>query len=430
MMKLLKILFTTALLLGLSISITQAKRWTFSEIHDMPRSVEKDYYIWRFLNQRSTTASQARSIINEVNNINKKLRQSYKKKTGKRAPNITHLPYVTEQQKQDWKHQAEGNRLFSEGIKLVQRKKLQMALTYFHKAHDVYLKRWEKDKSLFWIYLLTKEKKYLSQIKRNSTHINIYTLLAADITHSQYPKSIITPRVSRKTISHIDETNPIHWAKMKIQVKQPDADLQALAEDCESQATIGMNTYIKAKACNYRKSYFPMPYRKIMKGYPKDRQALIYAIARQESRFVPSAISRSFALGLMQFMPFLVDHIAKQRGISIDYDDMFKPNIAITFANDHLDYLNKYLYHPLFVAYAYNGGIGFTKKLIKNPHYFRTGPFEPYLSMEKISNVEAREYGKRVLTNYVIYRNKLGKSTRLLPYIRQLTDPAKTDRFR
>ncbi|BAF72091.1 transglycosylase SLT domain-containing protein [Sulfurovum sp. NBC37-1] len=424
------LLSTLVILLALGTTSIEAKTFSYSQVHNMPRSVEKDYYIWRFLQQRSTTASQARTIIKDVDNINKKLRIAYKKKTGANPPNITHKPYVTEQQVEDWKHQAEGNRLFDEGIKQVQRKKLQKAITYFHKAHDVYLKRWEKDKSLFWLYLLTKEKKYLYKIKRNSTHINMYTLLAADITHSQYPKSIITPRVSKKSVSNIDVTNPIHWAKLKIKVKKPNADLEALAEDCESQATIGMNTYIKAKACNYRKSYFPMPYRSAMQGYPVERQALIYSIARQESRFVPASVSRSFALGMMQFMPFLIDHIAKQKGIQMDYDDMFKPKVAIRFADYHLDYLNKYLYHPLFVAYAYNGGIGFTKKLIRNRNYFRNGPFEPYLSMEKMTNVQAREYGKRVLTNYVIYMNKLGKSTRLLPYIKSLTDPSKTDKFR
>ncbi len=424
------LLSALVILLALGTTNIEAKTFTYSQVHKMPRSVEKDYYIWRFLNQGNTTASQARAIIKEVNNTNKKLREAYKKKTGVNPPNITYKPYVTEQQKADWKHQAEGNKLFDEGIRLVQKKKLQRALTYFHKAHEVYLKRWEKDKSLFWIYLLTKEKKYLYKIKQGSMHINMYTLLAADITHSQYPKSIITPRVSKKSVTHIDETNPIHWAKMKIKVKKPNADLDALAEDCESQATIGMNTYIKAKACNYRKSYFPMPYRSAMKGYSKERQALIYAIARQESRFVPASVSRSFALGMMQFMPFLIDHVAKKKGRRIDYDDMFDPKVAIEFADYHLDYLNKYLYHPLFVAYAYNGGIGFTKKLIRDPHYFRKGPFEPYLSMEKMTNIQAREYGKRVLTNYVIYMNKLGKSTRLLPYIKTLTDPSKTDRFR
>jgi len=132
----------------------------------------------------------------------------------------------------------------------------------------------------------------------------------------------------------------------------------------------------------------------------------------------------------MQFMPFLIDHVAKEKGQRIDYDDIFNPKKAIEYADFHLDYLNKWLYHPLFVAYAYNGGIGFTKKLIRKKNYFRKGPFEPYLSMEKMTNAEAREYGKRVLTNYIIYLNKLGKPTRMLPYMETLTDPAKTDRFR
>jgi soluble lytic murein transglycosylase len=167
-----------------------------------------------------------------------------------------------------------------------------------------------------------------------------------------------------------------------------------------------------------------------MRRFSKKRQALIYATARQESRFVPASVSPSFALGKMQFMPFLIDHVAKQKGENIDYDDIFNPRKAIEYADYHLDYLNKWLYHPLFVAYAYNGGIGFTKRLIKNRKYFRKGSFEPYLSMEKITNVEAREYGKKVLTNYVIYLNKLGKPTRLLPFIKQLTTPSKTDRFR
>jgi len=67
---------------------------------------------------------------------------------------------------------------------------------------------------------------------------------------------------------------------------------------------------------------------------------------------------------------------------------------------------------------------------IKKPDYFRKGAFEPYLSMEKMTNIEAREYGKRVLTNYVVYLNKLGISTRILPFLNILTSPAKTDKFR
>ena len=109
---------------------------------------------------------------------------------------------------------------------------------------------------------------------------------------------------------------------------------------------------------------------------------------------------------------------------------MFNPRKAIVYANHHLNYLTKYLHSPLFIAYAYNGGIGFTKKLLRKPGYFKKGPYEPYLSIEKIGNAEAREYGKKVLVNYVIYLNLLGVNARIKPLIDELVYPSKTDSFR
>jgi soluble lytic murein transglycosylase len=414
----------------LSTAALHAKRLTFSEVHKMPRSVEKDYYIWRFLSQPSTTASEAKFIIHDVNHLNKKLKTAYKKKTGF-IPKLSPRPLlvVSPSAKEAWKRKVQANKHFKTAIKQVERRELQQATNNFYKAYRLYEQRWEKDKTLFWLYLVTKKRTYLDKLLK-SYHINMYTLTAADMENRGYPRTIITPVVRKSSVWGIDAKDPIDWAKIKAKMYEPDADLDDLAEACESQETIGMHTYLKAKACNFRKSYFPMPYRDTMKKLPKKRQALIYAIARQESRFIPAAVSRSFALGMMQFMPFLIEHIAKQKGERIDLDMLFSPHKAIEYADYHLDYLNRYLYHPLFVAYAYNGGIGFTKKLIQNRHYFRKGPFEPYLSMEKISNAEAREYGKRVLTNYVIYLNKLGISTRLLPLLKRLTDPSKTDAFR
>ena len=394
----------------------------------MPLSVEKDYYIWRFLQQKSTTKSQAKAIIREAKYLNKKLKVAYKKKTGLKA-SIPKRKRPPSRSTRDWKQHSNAIKSFKYAIKMVQANRLGTAAQHFNAAYRQYEDRWEKDKCLFWLYKVTKKRSYLDQLK-SSYHINMYTLLAADITKSKYPRSIVTPSIRKDSIVGLDETNPIHWAKIKAKMNLPSTDLEDLADMCESKATVGMHTYLKAKACNYRKSYFPFPYRKTMKKLPKERQAMIYAIARQESRFVPASVSRSFALGMMQFMPFLIDHVAKEKGQRIDYDDIFKPEKAIEYANFHLDYLDKWLYHPLFVAYAYNGGIGFTKRLVRDKNYFRPGPFEPYLSMEKMTNVEAREYGKRVLTNYIIYLNKLGKPTRLLPYINMLTTPSKTDRFR
>jgi len=409
-------------------TILQAKTFTYGQIKSMPLSVEKDYYIWRFLMQRNTTKSEARAIIREAKYLNKKLKVAYRKKTGAKASIPKRTPPPS-RNKTDWKARSYGNKSFKYAIKMVEKNQLGKAAQHFNAAYNQYTDRWEKDKCLFWLYKVTNKKIYLNKL-RKSYHINMYTLLAADITNGKYPRTIVTPSIKRGSIYGLDETNPIHWARIKAKMNLPSTDLEDLADICKSKATVGMHSYLKAKACNYRKSYFPFPYRRTMRKFSKERQALIYAIARQESRFVPASVSRSFALGMMQFMPFLIDHVAKEKGQHIDYDDIFNPQKAIEYADFHLDYLNKWLYHPLFVAYAYNGGIGFTKRLIRQKNYFRKGPFEPYLSMEKMTNVEAREYGKRVLTNYVIYLNKLGKPTRLLPMINTLTTPSKTDRFR
>jgi soluble lytic murein transglycosylase len=68
--------------------------------------------------------------------------------------------------------------------------------------------------------------------------------------------------------------------------------------------------------------------------------------------------------------------------------------------------------NPLFVSYAYNGGIGFTKRKVLNYFKFK-GEYEPFFSMEMVPYSESREYGKKVLTNYVIYKTLLGEKTTL-----------------
>lgn len=70
---------------------------------------------------------------------------------------------------------------------------------------------------------------------------------------------------------------------------------------------------------------------------------------------------------------------------------MFDPRIAYLFGNIHLNLLEKSLYHPLFVAYAYNGGMGFTKKHLES-RYVHDGMYEPFLSMETMINEESQEY--------------------------------------
>ena len=408
-----------------TLSTLQAKTFTYWQVHQMPKSIEKDYYIWRLLSQKSTTKQEAQNIIYEATRLNKKLQTAYKAKTGLTAK----LPKVeaTGSTENSWRARSKAHKHFKHGLALLKQGKPQQAAGYFDVARRAYKKHYDIDKTLFWLYLSTKNKVYIKAL-RQSHHVNIYTLMAADTMQARYPKTITESLWKSKT-SGFDIKNPIDWAKVKHQMKAG-CNLDDLADDFKSQECIGIYTYIKAKASHFKEVYFPMPYRDVMKKLPKKRQALIYAIARQESRFVPASVSRSFALGMMQFMPFLIKHIAKQKGEHIDLDNIFDPYKAIEYADYHLDYLTKYLHHPLFIAYAYNGGIGFTRRYIKNNRHFRKGPYEPYMSMESMKNVEAREYGKKVLANYVIYMNKLGVKTRIFTLLKTLATPDKTDTFR
>ena len=421
------ILFALVLSILAGNTSLQAKKLSYYKVHHMPKSVEKDYYIWRLLLQPSTTVIEARNIIQEVNHLNKKLRTAFKNKTGFNAPKINSSRETTPDH--IWKNRSKANKYFKKGLALLRQKQPKVAVSYFDAARKHYKKRHEVDKTLFWLYMSTKNNVYLKHLQASHSP-NIYTLLAADSIKGKYPKTI-TQRFRKKRTFGFDVKNPITWAKIKAKMKRSsNSRIDDLADDYASQESIGIYTYLKARASEHKKSYFPMPYRDAMKHMPKQRQALIYAIARQESRFVPASVSRSFALGMMQFMPFLVKHIAKEKGYKMDLDEMFNPYRAIEFADYHLDYLNKYLHHPLFVAYAYNAGIGFTRKHIRNNKNFREGPYEPYMSMEMMKNVEAREYGKKVLANYVIYLNKLGVITRMTSLMQTLATPSKTDKFR
>ena len=280
----------------------------------------------------------------------------------------------------------------------------------------------------FWLYLLTKDKNYLNTLLK-SHDVNLYTLRARDILNQPYPK-VISPDLNFKVIEGFDITNPIDWEKIKLKMSKEPHNLATLAQKYNSSSTLGIYTYIKERETKYREPYYPMPYPLSMWGFDKQRIALLYSIARQESRFVPASVSPSYALGMMQIMPFLIKHLAKERGQSIDLNEMFNPYLAVNYADQHLDYLTKWVYHPLFIAYAYNGGIGFTKRTLKSQHLFKKGTYEPYLSMELVDYAESREYGKKVLTNYVIYSNLLGIETKLSPLLNSLKYPSQTDRFR
>ncbi len=309
--------------------------------------------------------------------------------------------------------------LFFLAINALNFNRKEKALTYLKEAKNRAYYRFDKDKSIFWSYLITKEEKYLQELNK-SFDLNIYTIYAKEQTAKKFD-SITEPTVKDKNKKY-DIKNPFLWRNLLLKIKDKNStQLLKIAENFKYKNTLGQYSFIKERADGYKISYFPRPFEEYLKNYDIKREALILAIARQESRFIPASVSTSYALGMMQFMPFLARATAKKLKISnFDLDDMFDPKIAYKFANDHLNYLEKKLSHPLLIAYAYNGGIGFTKRMLKSELFFKKGEFEPYMSMELVPYDESRRYAKKVLANYIIYMQLLGSNISLQNLIQQL----------
>lgn len=325
-----------------------------------------------------------------------------------------------------------GKDAFMLGINAVLLNSPKDAMRFFARAEAAFDRQDRKDNAVFWLYLLSKNTIYLDKLNQ-SRDVNIYTLYANELTGASPAANIFSPTPTKEKVEGYDIKDPFLWQKTFKMIKEMSAeDAAKHSETFNTKETLGQYAYLMEKASGYKDSYFVMPFVDELEDVNATRKALLYAIGRQESRFIPAVISTSYALGMMQFMPFLANHIGKKELAipNFDQDDMFDPRLALKFADHHLNYLEKYLYHPLFVAYAYNGGIGFTKKMLQRGDLFNEGKYEPFLSMELVPFAESRDYGKKVLANYVIYLRLLRSSTSISILFESSKKPALTDKFR
>ncbi|WP_457592520.1 lytic transglycosylase domain-containing protein [Hydrogenimonas sp.] len=303
-----------------------------------------------------------------------------------------------------------------------------LAAHYLGVAYKKAYYRFDKDKTLFWLSQIHPEKEYLRKLSK-SFDLNIYTLYADEKLKAPLPR-IVTPLFKDTPVDY-NISDPFAWLRTLRQISGKKQDyLIEYAKRFASARTEGHYAFVMERASRYRTHYFPMPYKKAYEKLGNDEKALLLALARQESRFIPASVSPSYALGMMQIMPFLVKALAKERKEPFDLDAMLQPQHNIGYAVTHLKYLRRFLSHPLFIAYAYNGGIGFTKRMLTKKGLFRKGEYEPWLSMELVHYDESRRYGKKVLANYLVYKKLLGEPISLESAVETLTRPERTDRFR
>ena len=281
------------------------------------------------------------------------------------------------------------------------------AFEYFKEAYEKSSKRLHKDKNLFWMYQVSNNERYLHSLLL-SMNINVYTLYA----HEKLNESVINYFTSLEVKNEFSAKNiqdPFSWNEILKEISLvPKDKLFELSKSYQQKNMMPVQSYLLEKAYGFKMHGYIMPYDQYLLGLSVDEKALVYSIMRQESNYIPAALSRSFALGLMQLMPFLVDDIAKKAKENVEYKEMFTPEKNIEYSLKHLEWMRKSLSHPLYMAYAYNGGLGFLKRHLKTGA-FRDGEYEPYLSMELMANSQSREYAKRVVANYVMYKQILGE---------------------
>ncbi|UFS61339.1 transglycosylase SLT domain-containing protein [Sulfurimonas sp. HSL-3221] len=320
--------------------------------------------------------------------------------------------------------------LFYLGLNQLQRGKKSRAIELFQLSGDKAYYQSDKDKALFWQALASEKNDLMWKLLAQSWDINFYSLYAMEKT-GIFPENYYSQLQTSDTVSDLNLSDPFVWNDLLDTINRtPKDELYALAKRYDAKNLVPLQSFIIEKASRYRLQGYVMPYDAELNDVDTDTKAIIYALMRQESRFIPAALSHSYALGLMQMMPFLCRAMDGKVDCGRDtLFDMFDPHINLLYAKPHIAWLQYRVYHPLFIAYAYNGGIGFTKRYLLDDK-FNAGPYEPFLSMELMRTTETREYGKKVLTNYVVYKKILGEPVSLIDLCETLLHPSKTDRFR
>jgi soluble lytic murein transglycosylase len=160
---------------------------------------------------------------------------------------------------------------------------------------------------------------------------------------------------------------------------------------------------------------FPLVYHDAFNTAAKEHNVDInwaYAIARQESAFVPDARSPAGAMGVMQLLPSTAKSTARNVGVTLSADrQLFEPETNIRLGTAHLNELmQRFGHNRILATAAYNAGPGRVHQWMANG-----GDLLPYdIWIETVPFHETRNYIQNVMTFSVIYGYRRGKQPRVL----------------
>jgi soluble lytic murein transglycosylase len=268
----------------------------------------------------------------------------------------------------------------------------------------------------------------LASLKHLATGHGYYALLAADALHVTYARSLASNAPARST-AFLNEKNPAVkralalyrlglWLEgareLNLLAKQATRDdlLSGLAFAIEKGLIDRQISFADRADTRDLALRYPQPYeREVVAAARKTAVAeeLIFAIAREESRFFPYAISRAGAIGLMQVMPptARLTRSGRSRVTTTVNDLLLDPEFNIRVGSEVIASLLKRFGPRLAVVIAgYNAG----PNRISNWGHGSPHEFDGRIWVETIPIEETREYTRRVLSNFVYYKLARGRA--------------------
>jgi soluble lytic murein transglycosylase len=148
---------------------------------------------------------------------------------------------------------------------------------------------------------------------------------------------------------------------------------------------------------------------------PEIEQAIVFAIARQESAFNQSVVSPAQAYGLMQVTPDAGRYVCKRHGATFDLARMKSDPVYNTAlgAAELGGLIEDYRGSYIMTFAAYNAGRGSVKKWVERNGDPRDPKVDAIDWVEQIPFSETRNYVQRIMENLQVYRARFGGGTRL-----------------
>jgi soluble lytic murein transglycosylase-like protein len=167
---------------------------------------------------------------------------------------------------------------------------------------------------------------------------------------------------------------------------------------------------LRARRAGFDPDDYPTPQLQPAGGFTLDK-ALVYAVARQESRFDPNATSGVGAVGIMQLMPATAAQVEGDDQLAQDASPLYDAAFNLRAGQDYLRLLLDRATDGdvLRAVAAYNGGPG---ALLRAEQL--AGDADPLLLMESLPAAETRGYVEKVMASYWIYRRMFGEANRSL----------------